>query len=35
VADDDHFVTAAGDRCADVVGGRSGCEPLVGLGRGV
>jgi hypothetical protein len=35
VADDDHFVAAAGDRCTDVVGSGSRCEPLVGLGRDV
>jgi hypothetical protein len=35
VADDDDLVAAAGDRGTDVVGRRSWCEPLVGLGRDV
>jgi hypothetical protein len=35
VADDDHFVAAAGNRCTDVVGGCSGCEPFVGFGSDV
>jgi len=33
VADDDDLVSAAGDRRSEAVGGRAGCEAVVGLGR--
>jgi hypothetical protein len=35
VADDDDLVAVARDRGANVVGGRSGREPVVGLGCGI